>query len=143
MTVRGLVASRRIRGTLLLVGLGVATWGCSAIQLSPSTSGGTGATGAGVRVQYLVRCLECAATYSTAEDMEAVQVEGSWTRTISVAGREQVTLTIAAGEKTTHLEGQIEVDGRLAAQDRIQSTSRSGRSLHLVASVSSQTRLQP
>jgi hypothetical protein len=74
--------------------------------------------------------------------MEAVQVEGSWNRTISVAGREQVALTISAREKATHLEGEIKVDGRLVAQDRIQSTSRSGRSLHLVASVS-QTRFQP
>lgn len=127
---------RRIRVPTILLGVSVAAWGCSAIQVSPYTSGGTGATGAGVRVQYLVRCLECAVTYSTAEDMEAVQVEGSWNRTISVAGREQVTLMITAGEKATHLEGEIEVDGRLAAQDRIQNTSRSGRSLHLVASVS-------
>lgn len=135
---------RRVRrclpggGGFLLVLAGFLLIGaCSAVQVTPHAAGDPAPTSGEVDVQYAARCLACTATYTTPTDTETVEVEGSWSRTISSGGRRQVTLTVAAVGRETHLEGKIWVGGRRVARDRVESASSGRNSIQLVASVPS------
>lgn len=129
------LAARMLRRVVCTCGLAMVVGACSAVQVHPYASEQGSGANAEARIQYLVHCLECTATYSRAGDTESVQVEGSWSRPVSAAGRGRVTLTVTSGQRTTHLEGEIRIDGRLADRDRIESTSEGRRSLQLVATV--------
>lgn len=118
-------------GSILLLGA------CSNLQMTPHVGGASTETGTGSQVQYVVRCLDCSATYTTEEDTETADVEGSWSRTVAVERRSQVALTVTAGSRETHLEGEIWINERRVARDRVESTSQGRESIRLAASVSS------
>lgn len=118
-------------GGILLLGA------CSNLQMTPHVVGASADTDSGTRVQYVVRCVDCSAIYTTDEDTETADVEGSWSRTVTVERQSQVALTVTAGGRETHLEGEIWVNDRRVARDRVDSTSQGRESIRLVASVSS------
>ncbi|MFW6193656.1 MAG: hypothetical protein ACOC83_09250 [Gemmatimonadota bacterium] len=118
-------------GAMLLLG------SCTNLQMTPHVGGASTNTGTGVQVQYVVRCRACAATYTTEDDTETAEVEGSWSRTVSAGGRSQVSLTVSAGERETHLEGEIWVNDRRVARERVESTSGERESIRLAATVGS------
>lgn len=118
-------------GGMLLLGA------CSNLQMTPHVGGAAADTGAGPRVQYVVRCVECSAIYRTDEETETADVEGSWSRTVMIGGGGQAALTVTAGGRETHLEGEIWVNETRVARDRIESTSQGRESLRLTAPVSS------
>lgn len=110
---------------------------CSNLQMTPHVGGVATDTGTGSQVQYVVRCRDCSAIYTTEEeDTETAHVEGSWSRTVTIERRSQVALTVTAGGRATHLEGEIWVNERRVARDRVESTSQGRESIRLAASVS-------
>lgn len=113
---------------------------CSNLQMTPHVGGAATDTGTGSQVQYVVRCRDCSAIYTTEEGTETADVEGSWSRTVTIETRSQVALTVAAGGRTTHLEGEIWVNERRVARDRVESASQGRESIRLAASVSSRIR---
>jgi hypothetical protein len=119
-------------GGMLLLGA------CSNLQMTPHVGGAATDTGTGSQVQYVVRCRDCSAIYTTEEeDTETADVEGSWSRTVTIERRSQVALTVTAGGRATHLEGEIWVNDRRVARERIESTSGEGESIRVVATVGS------
>jgi len=104
---------------LLVTVVGVSLSACS-MQAPGLADLGAGASES-FRVTYSVRCRECRVFYTTGEDGESVDVEGSWSKTVrirnSVLGFVRLSASPTGG--TGYVErAYIDVDGKKVAEER-------------------------